>query len=111
MKTKELIEELQKIDPSGELDVVGDGQPIYFVEKQSAYDYPIKKLFEKDNKVVGYKITKLGEKINIYLFDYELFAIEYGMIDVDLSELDAESREKYELIAEKAVKNYSSEEL
>lgn len=37
MKSKELIAELQKLDPTGEIEVVGSSGDIYFAEVQPAY--------------------------------------------------------------------------
>lgn len=70
MKTKDLIEELKKLDPEGEIDVVVNGEPIYFVERSEAYwDGTLNKLVQNDVKdywnIIGYKFTDKGMKLNI----------------------------------------------
>lgn len=76
MKTKELIELLQKYDPSGEIEIVVDGAPIYFCEKGEAYwDGPLSLLIQdKNNKyfnIEGYKYTDQGIKLNLRTMDLE----------------------------------------
>ncbi len=72
MTSKELIAELQRIDPEGNIDVCVDNQPIYFLEKAPAYwDGKLGRLIEdpalkgKAYSIIGYEIVSSGSKIKI----------------------------------------------
>ena len=77
MKTKDLIAALQKLDPTGEIEVVADGKDIYFAEKLPMfYDgMPIILIRNEDNKgsynIDGLRITGKGNKIVLHLMDGE----------------------------------------
>lgn len=72
MKTKELIRQLQKEDPSGEEEVCVGNRDIHFVERLPAfYDGPLQVLIWKDDEIVGAKITQEGYKIRIHTKDIE----------------------------------------
>ena len=71
MTTKELIEALQKEDPSGNLDVTVGKTPIHFVEQiQAYYDGCLEKLVQdKTNpyyNIVGGIITSRGNHVDIH---------------------------------------------
>lgn len=73
MKTKELIELLQKEDPSGEIECCVDNSPIMFISCQPAYyDGTLRKLILDENgSVVGIKFITSGSKIRLQLYDYD----------------------------------------
>lgn len=111
MKTKELIAALQKEDPSGEYEVLAEGDPIFFVEALPAwYDGPMKVL-EQDQSghCIGYKVTKIGNKIRLHTMSLGDFVIDYPNIEVDLSGLDKVRQEQYKEYIEK-VKNGTENE-
>lgn len=72
MKTKELIEALQKADPSGELTVNCGGEPIYFVESLPGYyDGPYSELIIDNTKkpfycIDGYRVRRDKSKVIIH---------------------------------------------
>lgn len=77
MKTKILIEELQKIDPSGEMEVCVGNQDIWFLDKQPAYYDGVLQVIKNENGVVsGIKYIISGNKISLKLFD-----LEYKIMD------------------------------
>lgn len=79
MKTSELIEQLQKSDPSGELDVVVGNNPVTYVENEhAAYDGAY---FKVDSK---YSFVYSGRKIVLTTVDPQ-DAIEhcFGLIEDD----------------------------
>jgi len=58
MKTKELIKELQEIDPDGELEVTVGKSPIYYLETlPSYYDGPRDELIQDQSLDPHYNIT------------------------------------------------------
>ena len=72
MTTNELIKELQRVDPSGKLDVTIGKTPIHFVEQLRAYyDGCLQKLVHDPHKkpyydVVAGVITSKGSHVNIH---------------------------------------------
>lgn len=77
MKSKILIEELQKIDPSGEMEVCVGNQDIWFLDKQPAYYDGVLQVIKNENGVVnGIKYVISGSKIKLVLFD-----LEYKIMD------------------------------
>lgn len=79
MKTKELIELLQKEDPSGECHIrLNDGEPLFFACRKPGYwDGPYSYLEEdEDNKLIWVQSTK-GEKVDIETIDLFGFAERY----------------------------------
>lgn len=79
MKTKELIELLQKEDPSGECHVrLNDGEPILFAERKSGYwDGPYNYIeIGEDSKLVWVQSTK-NDKVDINTLDLFGFAERY----------------------------------
>lgn len=73
MKTKKLIEELQKADPSGELDVCVDNIDIYFVDIQPGYYDGCQEILIKDenNYVIGGIINSRKDKVKLKLLPIE----------------------------------------
>ena len=71
MKTKELIRQLQEIDPSGELECCISNHDILFVERIGAfYDGPLEILVrDTRGEVVGGILRRIGEKIRIHVLD------------------------------------------
>ena len=78
MKTKELIAELQRIDPDGEGEVCVDNRDIYYVAREPAYwDGRLQRLVIDETKkpywcIAGGKFVSRGDKISIQalsLFD------------------------------------------
>ena len=70
MKTKELIAELQKIDPTGENEVCVENKDIHFVEAMEAYcDGRLQRLIRDPDEnyynVIGGKVIAQGSKIKI----------------------------------------------
>lgn len=102
MKTRELIAALQKEDPSGELEVVASGTPIYFVERQEAYyDGPLQMLVHDESKrpyysIVGYKVTQRGSKVKLHLMSLDDCMLDEISLPVDLSEVSDFHRERWE---------------
>lgn len=98
MKTKELIDKLQKEDPSGELEVCVGNLPIYFLEKLPAYyDGPLEMLIQDRSKdpyynIVGYKITTKGDKLNVVVYDLDSWLTDDPDGSVDTSEVTTSMR-------------------
>ena len=74
MKTKELIEQLKKADPSGEshVRINGDGIPIYCVKKEGYWDGPYD-YFDEDGNWIR---TTEGHKVDLYCRDVNAFVSE-----------------------------------
>jgi hypothetical protein len=102
LKTREVIAALQKADPTGELEVVADGQPIYVVERLPAYyDGSLHMLVQNKAmqcfNIVGYKITNEGEKVRLHLISLEGLLFDDPEMPVDLSEmLEGPAKERYQ---------------
>lgn len=102
MKTRELIEALKKEDPSGELEVVAGGTPIYFASREPAYyDGPLQMLVIDETKrpyycIAGYKVTQRGEKVKLHLMDIDLCMLDALDLPVDLTELGEYQRGQWE---------------
>jgi len=102
MKTRELIEALQLEDPSGELEVIAGGTPIYFASRQPAYyDGPLQMLIHDESKrpyysIVGYKVTQHGEKVRLHLMGLDECMLDEQSIPVDLTELGEYQRGSWE---------------
>ena len=73
MKVRELIAELQKADPTGEVEVSIDGRAPFFVSNEPAYYDGALQTLIRDAKgsVVGVRIVRGGNKIRIRSMDYE----------------------------------------
>jgi len=110
MKTKELIELLQKADPSGELHVrLRDGGAPFYVESLSGYyDGAYEYLTNNDEKMV---ITDKGRKVDIYSTSWKDWLWEKDG-DISKIELDFESdirRERWKVQLEQESKDIKSE--
>lgn len=66
MKTKDLIEELKNCDPSGEVDVVIDGQPVVFVDHVEGYYDGSYGVYNPESKDERYLITNRATKVRIH---------------------------------------------
>lgn len=100
MKTKELVAALQSEDPSGELEVVAGGLPIYYVERLPAYYDGNLQMLVQDKSVqgyniTGYKVTGKGEKVVMRLMDLGDVLCEDAEAPVDLSGLSKLSFEDW----------------
>ena len=77
MKTKDLIEQLNKEDPSGELECVVGASDIYFVQRDPMwYDgVPIILLRDKSKEpyysIKGFKMASAGEKVVLHTMGAE----------------------------------------
>lgn len=101
MKTKDLIKELQEQDPSGELECVVGGEPIFFLQNLPAYyDGSLQYLIQDPDKagsynVVGAKFIDKGRKIEISTLTIENAIWEAPELPVDCSEVsNIERKEK-----------------
>jgi len=86
MKTKDLIAELQKLDPEGELECCVDNADIHFVDRVPAYYDGCLQVLLKDEKgrIQGAKYTSEGVKIKIHtlsvcdaIFDWQDMPVEF----------------------------------
>lgn len=98
MKTKELVELITRLDPSGELEVTADGVPIYMAQKLPAYyDGSLQMLLQDKSlqsyNIKGYKITNQGEKIVLTTMDLASVLSDNVDAPVDLSGLEGHSKE------------------
>ena len=92
MKTKELIKQLQEQDPSGELEVIAGGSPIYFIDCEPAYyDGALEILIQDASlsgyNIVGFKYTNKGNKIRLHLMDLDDVLLDDPELPVDVSEV------------------------
>lgn len=73
MKTKNLIQELQRLDPTGEVEVVVDGADIFSTQRMPAYyDGRLGVLIRGEGGCVeGIKFYSKGDKINLHLRSLE----------------------------------------
>lgn len=94
MKTRELIAELQKADPSGEIEVCVGNEPIYVVARGPAYyDGPLGMLIRDGAQgydIVGYKFTQDGEKVDIEVMGLDDCILDNADLPVDVSEIQNE---------------------
>lgn len=117
MKTKELIELLQKEDPEGECEAVVGGNPIHFVSREPGYwDGPHLKLIEDPSQkpyyaVKGMCVSTKEDRVSIVALSLEEALLncdsveEIGafQLEFDMGYVFQESRKKYYLdIVEKA---------
>lgn len=99
MKTKDLIAALQKEDPSGEIEVIADGDPIYSINKEPAYyDGPLKVLVQDYSldpyyNIVGFKYVRGGFKIRISTMGLRDCLCDDADLPVDTSELSGPQRD------------------
>ncbi|MDP1712924.1 MAG: hypothetical protein Q8K86_10770 [Candidatus Nanopelagicaceae bacterium] len=106
MKTKELIRQLQKEDPTGEEEVVIGNADIFYVDNVEAYwDGKAEQLIRDPNNhyynVVGGKIRCKGNKVRIHAYSLEEAVNQNPDLPVDLSELSDYNRVAEEKIITK----------
>lgn len=101
MKTKELVELISQLDPSGELEVTADGLPIYMAEKLPAYYDGSLQMLLQDKAVAhynitGYKVTNAGNKVTLRTMDLAAVLSDNVNAPVDLSELEGAAKAWWE---------------
>lgn len=106
MKTKELIRQLQEVDPSGEVECCVGNSDIYLLELLPAYYDGCLQILKRDQvnncyNVIGAKYTSKGNKVNIVplsisdaIFNEKDFPIEYNELHDTAQERYRESDEK-----------------
>lgn len=100
MKTKKLIEELQKCDPTGEEEVCIGNVDIHFIEKLPAYyDGTLQVLIRDEKKspyynIVGAKYKRTGKKIVIHYHSISDAICDNPNLPIDYSELSEERQVK-----------------
>lgn len=106
MKTRELIEQLMKADPSGELECCVNNVDIYFVAPEVGYWDGCQQVLLHDESrkpfysIIGVRFNSKETKINLTTVDWRL-AISDDPDDF-IVEYDSEyTRNKYEVIVEK----------
>lgn len=109
MKVRELIEQLQELDP--ELHVEIPTGPAWFVGVLPAYyDGVHCQLITDPNahyyNVLGFKYTYEGSKVVIYSHSIADAMLDDPEIPVDLSELPGDARKRHEEAVEKMRKEY-----
>ena len=113
MKTKELIKQLQELDPEGDTDVIIDGAPVWTVEDLPAYYDGLKpeliQLGHRYFDVIGYRYTGKGRKISLRsccLSDalVELMQASYEPEEDIRIEIDTESETSCQLYLEQIKK-------
>lgn len=115
MKTKELIEELQRIDPDGEIEVYFGADPISHLEI-AAYYYdgnPWKIIKDHEGETVGMKMVDRDWKIRIKVYPLEDYIFDY--LNVPEDELNIvvskEAKEHYDKYWEERVEKWKKESL
>lgn len=96
MKTKKLIEELMKADPSGELECCVGNLDIWYVDTLPAYYDGTLQVLQRDEKgyVCGGKYKRSGQKVDIHYISFADLVYDRQNFDIDYSELSQEAREK-----------------
>jgi hypothetical protein len=92
MKTKELIAQLQKEDPEGNLEVCVGNISISFVHREPAYyDGPLQVIVRNEKgRPIGGKYKREGSKIQIETLDFYTLLWDHPEADIDYSELTEE---------------------
>lgn len=102
MKTKELIQRLQEVDPTGELDVVVTTEPIYAVEIYPAhYDGVLQQIERTPSGGIcgakyvtkGLRVEIMAQSISDWLWDYE-FPVDYSELCPDHQQFFKEKHSK-----------------
>lgn len=98
MKTKELIEQLKKSDPKGDMDVVIGNEPVHFVHAEPAYWDGLKQVVIKNEKgnIVGMKYSSEGTKVSIRTFSIQdaIFDDPDFPVEFDIEKSNIESYQK-----------------
>lgn len=76
MKTKELIRQLQEIDPTGEIECCVDNADIFFLERIPAYYDGCLEVLQRDEackyyNIIGAEIRSGGDKVKIRTLSIE----------------------------------------
>jgi hypothetical protein len=100
MKTKRLIELLQKADPSGELECCIGNADIHYVERMEAYWDGRLQVLQRDESnpyynIVGAKYTCKGDKVKIHPLSIHDAIENDPDLPIDYSELGESWREEY----------------
>lgn len=100
MKTKELIRQLQKADPTGELETCVLNEDIHFVDTLPAlYDGKLQVLTRDDSKncynIIGGKYVVKGHKVVIFPISITDALWNDPDMPVDYSELNSDSVSRY----------------
>ena len=102
MKTKDLIAALQREDPSGELEVIAGGDPIYSITKEPAYyDGQLPALVQDHSldpyyNIVGFKYVRCGFKVKISTMGLEDCLCDNPDLPIDLSGIPENLLDIYE---------------
>jgi len=91
MNTKQFIEELQKIDPSGELTVcIGNAEVSYIDKVPGYYDGRLEKIIYNNDKtknifnVIGAKLVISGDKVRIFSTSLDDVLLENPDLPVEI---------------------------
>ena len=106
MKTKKLIELLQKEDPTGELDVCVDNIDIHFVERLPAYYDGCQEVLIRDESspyynIVGAKYCMTGQKVKIHTLSIVHAIWTHYDMPIDYSNLTKDRAESYKAADDK----------
>ena len=83
MKTKELIRQLQEVDPTGEMDCVVDNIDITGVHQEPAYWDGCKQVLKWNNdRLVGAEYSSEGDKLNIDTWSISDVFVDYPDLPV-----------------------------
>lgn len=101
MKTKEMIRQLQKADPSGEEEVCVGNSDIHFVELLPAYYDGKLQVLVRDEKtkfynIVGAKILSSGSKVKIHTLSIKDAIWNNHDLPIDYSDLSEENAARYQ---------------
>lgn len=95
MKTKKLIELLQKADPSGEQDVCVENVDIIDVYAEPAYwDGACQCFTHNEDGICGAKYKRNGTKISIRVMSISDAVMHYPDLPIDYSELSKDRQEQ-----------------
>jgi hypothetical protein len=97
MKTKELIRQLQKEDPSGEVEVCVGNVDISFVHLEPAYWDGSLQVVTRDEKgyAIGGKYKRKGNKLQIEILSFSDLIWDHPEAKIDYSELDEDRQKSY----------------
>jgi hypothetical protein len=100
MRTRDLIEALQKADPSGETPVVVDNKEVYTVERIEAFWDGVSQLHVVDESAKPYwhiasmRVTTRGSKVRLSTIGVEDFIDNFpdGRVEIDFTYSDPAQR-------------------
>ena len=108
MKTKELIKQLQELDPEGNIDCCVDNQDIYLLGIEPAYYDGCQQILIRDPKnpyynVISAKVTSKGNKLNISPLSIKSAIWENSDLSIEYDDYSKECyKEMYDLERQKA---------